>query len=72
MLGGINRAYPDREAWHRISVKVDGESLEGWIDGERFFAKSGDELPGRLSGNYGLYACDCLVEIRELRMGVLK
>ena len=72
ILGVESRDFQKLGVWHRISVKVDGDTLEGWVDGEKYFPLDPVKLPSALRGNYGLYVYDVSIEIRELRIGELR
>ena len=56
------------DAWHRITVAVEGRKVQVYFDGKRVLSSS---VPGRksLAGTIGVFHQRCVAEVRSLRLG---
>jgi hypothetical protein len=66
---GQTSIHPIRmEAWHRLTVAVEGRKAHVYLDGKKVLSSS---VPGRktLAGPIGVFHQRCVAEVRALRLG---
>jgi tetratricopeptide (TPR) repeat protein len=72
MVTSKARPNPDLDAWHRMSVHVDGDAVEVWFDRERILDADPERMGHLPPGECGLTVQFERVEVREVRIGELR